>query len=573
MCNRKFYITLHSFMKKYTYYIILFIITVLTVLIATKILFFRIDLTEEKRFTISKNSLDVLKNLSNSVNINIYIGEADANISKLKSSVNDMLDEFAAHSSKPFTYRYINPAKADSEQQRNQNYNELENRGMTPITISLRDAQGRISQQIIFPHAEVMLAGDTLPLCIMQPTSMQTGEESVNAAIEDIEYNFIDAIKILEKKDVEKIAFIEGHGELSEIETYFAQEALSRYYQIDIGTLGYDAGILEDYKAVIIAKPTKPFSEKDKFILDQYIMNGGKVLWLLDAIKFSQEELAKQGISPIVPLDLNLNDMLFRYGIRVEPSVLQDMQCMQTLVNVAMQGEQPKFESVPFPYFPLLMCNPEHPITKNLMNVMANYPSFISQVSNENGINMQVLLASSQAARLDKVPTNISIKAMIQSKPEEYFNAQYVPVAATMEGKFSSAFEHRFAPENLINMMPRKSKSEKNKMIVIADGDIIRNEIDKRQKGTIGVVPLGLDRLNGQTYGNSNFIVNAVQYLTEDNSWLELRNRKLQLRLLNKQEITSKRIFWQAINIASPLLILGLLGVIYLYIIKLKWNK
>ncbi|MDR3326850.1 MAG: gliding motility-associated ABC transporter substrate-binding protein GldG [Prevotellaceae bacterium] len=557
-------------MKKYIPYIVLLVCLIFVILLATKILFFRIDLTQEKRFTISKNSKELLQSLSEPASINIYLGEADANIAKLKSAVNDMLDEFSVYSSKPLTYKYINPSKAENDAERNKNYDKLEDKGMSPITISLRDAQGKISQQIIFPWAEVMMKDDTLPVCIMQPTGMKTGEESVNAAIEELEYNFIDAIRILEKKSVEKIAFLEGHNELSEIEIYFAEDALSRYYEIDRGVLGNDAGILKNYKAIVIAKPTEPFSESDKFIIDQYIMDGGKVFWLLDVIKISQEELSKQGISPVVEVDLNLNDMFFRYGVRVEPSVVQDMQCIQTPVNVAMSGEPAKFESVPWPYSPLLMTNPNHPTTKNLMAVKADYPSFLSQVSQENGIQMDVLLTTSSASHIDAAPTNIDIKTMIRNKPEEYFTAQYVPVAVSMEGEFESAFAHRLVPQNLENLMPRKDRSAKNKMIVVADGDIIRNELDRSQKGTIGVVPLGLDRLTGQNYGNNNFIINALQYLTEDTSWIELRNRALQLRLLNKHEITAQRVFWQIINIVCPLLILTIFGLIYSMIRKYR---
>ena len=538
-------------------------------LFATKILFFRIDLTEEKRYTISPNSKNLLKSLEKPLTINIFIGEADVNIAKLKTAVNEILDEFSVYASKPMIYRYINPSNASSEKERMKNYDELENRGLTPITISVRDSQGKISQQIIFPWAEIIAENDTMPVCIMQPTGRLSGEESVNAAIEGLEYQFIDAIKVLTHKNRSKIVFLEGHGELSELDTYFAQEMLFKYFDIDRGTLGDDASEISGYSAVIIAKPTEKFSESDKFILDQYIMNGGRVFWLLDAVQMSNEELAKSGISPVVPLELNLTDMLFRYGIRVEPSVVQDMQCVQTPVNVAMPGEQPHFEQVPWTYSPLLMTNPYHPITKNLMNVKAIYPSFLSQVSEENGIKMEVLLQTSGGSRADLAPTNIDIKALVQNKPEEYFTMQYIPVAVSMEGEFESVFTRRQTPQNLQNLPPRKDKSSKNRMVVVADGDIIRNEIERTQ-GSIGVLPLGFDRLTGQTYGNSNFVINVLQYLTEDEKWLELRNRDIRLRLLNKAEINTNRTFYQFINIAVPLAFLVVFGIIFLYLRKLR---
>jgi ABC-2 type transport system permease protein len=539
------------------------IIAVLFALFATKTFFFRIDLTEEKRYTISQNSKNLLKNIDKPLKINIFIGQADANIAKLKIAVNDILDEFSVYSSKLLNYKYINPSKASSEKERLKNYEELENRGFSPITISMRDSQGKISQQIIFPWAEIIAENDTMPVCLMQSTGRFSSEESVNAAIENLEYQFIDAIRILTQKDFQKIAFLEGHGELSEIDTYFAQETLSRYFQVDRGVLGNDAAVLSDYKAIIIAKPTEKFSETDKFIIDQYIMNGGKTLWLLDAVQISDEELSKSGASPAISLDLNLLDMLFRYGVRIEPSVVQDRQCISRRINVSLPSEPAHFEPEQWTYSPLLMANPYHPITKNLMPVKADYPSFLSQVSTENGIKMEVLLQTSNSSRADMTPTNIALKNLVKQKNEEYFTTSYIPIAAAMEGEFESVFAHRQTPQNLQNLLPRKNKSVKNRMIVAADGDIIRNEIERSQQGGIGILPLGLDRLTGQVYGNNNFIINALQYLTEDEKWIELRNRTIRLRFLNKTAITSYRTFYQLINVAVPLLLLTLFGIIF----------
>ncbi|MDR1544856.1 MAG: gliding motility-associated ABC transporter substrate-binding protein GldG [Prevotellaceae bacterium] len=541
-------------------YIIFAAILAIAVLLFAKIIFFRIDLTSEKRYTITKNSKELLKNISEPLQVNIYLGEADANIARLKTAVNEMLDEFSVYTAKSLIYKYINPSDAATDRERYENYNKLEQRGLTPMSVSVRDNQGKIIQNTIFAWAEVMLKNDTIPVCLMQPLGRTSGEENVNTAIESLEYQFIDAIRILTRKSFDKIAFIEGHGELLELDVFFAQEELHRYYEIYRGEIGDTADCLADYKAIIIAKPTEKFSESDKFILDQYIMNGGKVLWLLDAIRISPEELSKSGISPVVPLDLNLIDMLFHYGIRVEPSVVQDLQCILTPVNVALLTEPAHFENVPLPYFPLLMPSPYHPITKNLMQVKSEYPSYLSQVSEENGIDMQVLLITSNASHVDAAPTNIDLKNMIQSKPDVYFNMQFIPVAVAMEGEFESVFAHRLPPKNVINFSKIKEKSVKNKMIVVADGDIIRNEIQRSEKGSIGILPLGFDRLTGQTYGNNNFIINALQYLTEDSSWIDIRNRALRLRLLNKLAITQHRVFWQTINVIVPLLLLAMFG-------------
>ncbi|KGN82325.1 hypothetical protein HW49_02080 [Porphyromonadaceae bacterium COT-184 OH4590] len=553
-------------------YAILVVILAIVVLFATKIIFFRIDLTEEKRFSISKASKDILRKIDKPINVNIYLGEADANIAYLRNAVADMLDEFSAYANHDISYRYINPANAKSDKERNDNFRRLEERGLSPITISTRDAQGKVSQTLVFPWAEVMLDSDTLPVSLMKPTAMKTGEASVNAAVEELEYNFIEMINILSKTNFDKIAFLEGHGELSEIETYSIMEQLRMYFQIDRGTLADDASILTPYKAIVIAKPTKPFSESDKYIIDQYIMNGGKVLWLLDAINYSSSELSKSGISPVLALDLNLNDMLFRYGARLETTVVQDLQCLYMPINVATVGEPPVFEQMPFTYSPLLMTSPENPITKNLMNVKADFPSFVQQVSLENGIDMEVILATSNASHVDMAPTNINLKSIANINPEQFVNAQFLPVGVLMQGKFESIFRHRQVPNNLTNLQPRRDKSEHTKMIIVADGDIARNEIEQSKAGQIGIVPLGLDRNTGQSYGNSTFIINSLLSITDDDALIQLRNRTIKLRMLDKQKITSDRVFWQLINTLLPVLILTLLGAGYVYMRKVRYR-
>ncbi len=558
--------------QTYYKYVLAVVLIAVVGLFATKIIFFRIDLTEEKRFSITKASKDILRKIDNPISVNIYLSEADANIAYLRNAVADMLDEFSAYANHNISYRYINPANASSDKERNDNFRRLEERGLSPITISTRDAQGKMSQTLVFPWAEVMLDGDTMPVNLMKPTAMKTGEASVNAAIEELEYNFIEMINILSKTHFDKIAFLEGHGELSEIETYSIMEQLRMYFQIDRGTLADDASILAPYKAIVIAKPTKPFSESDKYIIDQYIMNGGKVLWLLDAVNYSSSELSKSGISPVLALDLNLNDMLFRYGARLEAAVVQDLQCLYMPINVATVGEPPVFEQMPFTYSPLLMTSPENPITKNLMNVKADFPSFIQQVSLENGINMEVVLATSNASHADMAPTNIDLKNIANINPEQFINAQFLPVGVVLQGEFESVFKHRKAPQNLVNLLPRKDKSAKNKMIIVADGDIIRNEIEQSKAGQIAIVPLGLDRNTGQSYGNSTFIVNSLLSITDDDALIQLRNRTIKLRMLDKQKITSDRVFWQLINTILPVLILAVFGAGYLYFRKKRYR-
>lgn len=558
-------------MHKIAKYIVLGTCLVVGLLMALRIIHFRLDLTGDRRYSISANTRSMLRALRKPVHVEFLLGgEVDANVARLKRSCNDIIDEFNSYTAQNITYHYTNPSESNNEKERYRCYAKLENRGLRGMRTMKRDGNGKMSQQIIFPWALVSCGNDTVPVCLLKPAGSLSAEENVNNAIAELEYQMSDALRILQQDSVQKIAFIEGHGELSELETYSASEAFSRYFQVDRGVIGYDASILNDYKAVIVAKPTRRFSEKDKFVLDQYLMRGGRILWLLDATQISRDALSRDGFSPIMPIELNLSDMLFRYGARMEAAVVQDRQCVQMPVNVARPGDAPQYEYVPWPYMPLLMVSPEHPITKNLMTVKAELPAFISQTSVENGIDMQLLLITSNASHVDMAPNQINLQAMTQTDPETYFHSAYLPVAVSMEGRFPSVFANRSKPDS-VQADSIIKLGVPSRMVLVADGDIIRNDV-KQQGDKVGIMPLGYDEQTGQCYGNNDFVLNALLYLTDDNGWMQLRNRTLKLHLLNKAGITTYRHLWQGINVALPPLLFMFCGCIYL-IFRRKWYK
>lgn len=537
----------------------------LTVLVATKVIFFRIDLTQERRYSISKNTADMLKKMERPVRVEIYLESgADADLARLKHAVHDMIEEFDIRSSARITYHDNNPSEANSTRQRELNYMRLEQRGLMGMTTTERGKDGQLSQKIIFPWAEVICERDTFPVCLMQ-SSGQSFEACVNNAIAELEYQLVDALRFTLQKEVGKVAFLEGQGELDEAETYDASEAFSRYFQVDRGVLGSDPSILNDYKALIIAKPTEKFSEKDKFIIDQYLMRGGKILWLLDVSEISRDELAHEGITPIMPRDLNLSDMIFRYGARIESAAVQDRQCVSIPVNVARPEEAPRYQEIPWTYMPLLLTNPNSPITKNVTQVQAELPAFITMTSGENDIQMTPLLMTSNASHVDMLPNQIDMREMMKSDPEEYFHHQNMPVAASLEGVFPSVFTNRMVPEGIEGNPQIINHSRKTKMVLVADGDIIRNEIQQDEQG-VAVLPMGYNRMTGERYGNKDFIVNSLLYLTDDEDWMQLRNRTLKLRMLNKSNVTNHRLYWQVLNVALPPVLLLLGGALFLFL-------
>ena len=544
-------------------------IIVVLVLLFTKTLFFRIDLTEEGRYSLSKAAKSLVVEMYEPLTVKIYLdGDLDANMLRLRRAVEDMIRELNVYSSKQLMVETYNPNSATTDEERYAEYAMLEERGLRGMSVTVRERGGKMSEQVIFPWVEVCGSRDTMAVCLMQPSAQKSGEAAVNSAIADLEYLFVDAIRILNRKEVRKVAFIEGHGELAEEYTYDASDALSRYFQVDRGVIGTDASVLDGYDAIIIAKPMEQYSEGDKFIIDQYIMRGGRVLWLLDGAQMSNDMLSEGGTTPLIELDVNLNDMLFRYGVRLTPTIVEDMQCAYMPVNVARPDEEPRFEPIPWFYMPLLQGSPYHPITKTLQAVKADFASGLVIVGDTAGVRKEVLLITSNASHVHVAPTEINVMQAINVEPKEYFTTQYVPIAVAMEGEFESIYKHRMAP---VGIKTEKiiDKSKQTRMVVVADGDIIRNEIEQHREGLM-LVPLGYDRVTRQMHSNRDFIVNTMLYLTDDEGVMQLRNRRVDLRLLNRAVVESQRDLWMWVNTLLPMVLLAMFGGVFFWLRKRK---
>lgn len=541
------------------------IAAVAVLLIVGPRLFFRIDLTDQNRYSLADGTRQLLHQVDRPLHATLYLtGDLDANLLRLSHATADMIAEMNNYTNPRISFATVDPNDADSDEQRYQLYTSLENRGMKGMNVSLRQDGGRLSEQIIFPWMEIASPTDTIRICLMQPSGKLSGEQAVNAAIEDLEYQCSDAIRLLTSTTAKRIAFIEGHGEIDEEYVYDATEALSRYFNVDRGTIGSDASVLNAYAAIIIAGPQQPLSETDKYIIDQYIMQGGRVLWLVDGTKNSSDLLAKDGSTPIIGNDINISDMLFRYGVRVTPSVIEDMQCAYIPVNIARPGDEPQFEPIPWFFTPLLQSSPYHPVTKTVGTVRANFASGIEIVGDTTAISKTLLLASSNSSHVTFAPNAINVSDAISVEPQQYFNSAFIPVAIALEGRFTSIYNHRMPPAGVQNPTSY-SHSADTKMIVVADADIIRNDIEQHREGLM-VVPLGLDRLTQNTYGNRQFIVNSLLYLTDDQGVMQLRNKRLDLRLLNRATITAHRTSIITAATAIPLAIIALLAAIYLLV-------
>ena len=550
---------------------IIYFFSLIFLAIISSFYFFRLDLTSDKRYSIAEQTKTLMGKTDSPLRVVVYLsGDLNPGFLRLKKSTAELLDELSVYSNTKIEVRYENPSLADSPDQREKKYAELQSLGLLPTAVYERDKEGKSIQKVIFPWIEMTYKGKKVQVCLLKNIKGNSGEENLNISIENLEFEITDGIRRLVNSDVSKIAFIEGHGELSEAETFDVSKTLSKYFQIDRGVIAGNATVLDNYKVIIIAKPTKPFSESDKYVIDQYIMHGGRVLWLIDGVKVSKENLSTIGLSPAMELDLNLNDLLFRYGVRINPVLLQDVQCASIPVNIATAGATPQFEPTPWYFAPLLLTSPEHPVTRNVSEVRSEFCSGIDVVGDNKLVKTQLLLATSDNTHIVGTPTTIDLSQKINANDKTYFNVRYVPVAVVMEGSFESDFANRMTPVGLTNTLPVKKMSLNTRQIVVADGTIIRNEITAKDSTTI---PLGYDRYMNQQFGNKDFIQNAVLFLADNDGWMELRSRTLKLRLLNKKITNEDKITWQLINLLVPIGLLLVFGISYQIVRKRKYTR
>jgi len=551
----------------------LLILSIVLITYISTFFFYRIDLTSEKRYTLSPLTRKLLRNLDDIVYIKIYLdGKLNVPFKKMQKSIMEILDEFKVLAKDNLEYELINPFDNANPRIRNDVINELYNKGLNPENIISKDKEGGTYEQLVFPGVLITYKDIELPVNLLKNNPGLNDEESINNSIQNLEYAFISEIRNITNRVIEKIAFIEGHGELNEFNVGDITKELANYFQVDRGKIGGNPGILDKYKAIIIAKPTKRFSEQDKFVIDQYIMNGGKVMWIIDAVEVSLDSLVN-GTTVAMANNLNIEDLLFRYGVRLNPKLIQDIQCNILLVNVALIGNNPKFIPAPWLYFPLISCPATHPITKSINMIKTEFINPIDTIAARKSIKKIVLLKSSENSNLIEAPAMIKLEDIGKDVNKEDFNNSYQPVAVLLEGQFESAFKNRILTEYYLDNMPDfKENSIENKMIVISDGDIIRNDTKRTAKGTL-ILPLGFDRNTKQTFGNKDFILNAIHYLTDNTGLINIRSKEIKLRLLDRAKINDERTKWILINTMVPIIIIILFGIIYNYIRKLKYTS
>lgn len=548
--------------------------------------FYRLDLTADKRYTLSPSTRNMLKELDGPVTFKVYLeGDFPAGFQRLRNETREMLNQFRAYS-KNIQFEFIDPSAGKDKYQLDAMYMQLAKSGLNATDLQVKDKTG-ITRKIIFPGALVSYKGKEMPVDLLLTQVGKPPAEVLNNSVQSLEFGLTNAIRKLSVTGKPKIAFIDGHGELEPVYTASIEAALSEYYDIDHVRINgqpsalasatqntaasANPAIVNSYKAIIIAKPDSTFSknELDKFVIDQFIMRGGKVLWLVDKVFAEMDSLRTQDQIMALDMDLNLDDMLFNYGVRLNSNLVVDMNSLAIPVVIDQKGNQ---KLMPWVFFPLLVPTSSHPIVRNLSPIKTEFISSLDTVETP-GVAKTILLSTSRHSRILKAPVMISLSFLYQQPQAEQFNQPYQPVAALLEGEFTSLYLNRI-PKQFVNSpeINFSGKSVNTAMIVVADGDVIKNQL---QPGEIRPtpLPLGYDRYTGQQFGNKDFILNAMNYLCDDSGLLSVRSRDVKLRALDHSLVETERLKWQLVNIIVPVLLVLGFAFVHAYWRKRRYTR
>ena len=567
---------------------ILGIIAVLLVLVFANVissyLFRRFDLTSEKRYTLSESTKEVLKGLDDQVLFRVYLEGDDlpAEYRRFRNDIKNMLDQFRAYSSN-VEYEFINPNAFKTEEEKMQLYQTLVKKGLVPIPIATEE-EGVQKQQVVYPAMEVTYKGRETALQLQSAgLSSRSTEEVINTSVENLEYNFVTALHRLTRPVQARVGFLTGHNELDKIDIYDIQMSLVDDYKVENVYLNQNINALtgriqnvsdssvtvsNKYDVLVVPKPLETFSDKDLYVIDQFVMYGGKILWLVDALDADLDSLQGKEQTFATRLPTNLEEMFFNYGVRINPDLLMDYRCR----GIPMMVNDNRMQLVPWYYFPTLVPNSDHPIVRNLDVLKTDFISSIDLI--DNNIKKTVLLTTSDHVHIKNAPVNVQLADARIPVNEQLFNRSNLPVAVLLEGSFQSLFRNRLATAFMeLSEIGYKSECEKpTQMIVVSDGDIIRNGVQSSEQG-LYPLPLGYDKYTDVMFANKTFILNAINFLAGDEAMIDARPRNIAIRRLDVAKVKSQRGYYQFANIVYPVVLVLLLAAVVLCARVLRYRR
>ncbi len=551
-------------------------IIVLLNLLASR-LFFRADLTSDKRFTLSRNTKVMLRDLKDNVFVKVYlIGDMPAGFKRLANSTRDLLDEMKIYAGDKLQYQFEDPLEGKTEKEKNDILKEMAENGLEPTNVTVK-AEDAYSQKLIIPAAVVYFhSGIGVPVNLLNNESGMKSQNALNNSEAQLEYKFSSAIQTQLSPIKTRITFLRGHGEKDLGYLYDFIKTLTVFYEADTLMLERVIDVKKKADVLVIVQPTKSFNEQDKFKLDQFVMNGGKILWMIDALNASLDSLAQKPSMLALDYQLNLDDQLFTYGVRLNPGLLMDLVCNPVPLMVQSNNpadNQPQFKLFPCTFFPVLTPDVVHHITYGIDAVSTIFPSTLDTVAT-GGIKKTVLLHSSKYSKLVFSPYMVDMRELRKQPEVNTFSKKNYPVAVLLEGKFKSLYQNRMTDELQAVLRdslktPFKELSDENKMIVIADGDMASNDFGKNNEP----YSLGYYKYTSDYFNNKNFLLNCIDYLTNNLNNIETRGKQVKLRLLDAQKVKSEKTFWQSINIGIPILIMILFGIVFTVIRVKRYSR
>jgi ABC-2 type transport system permease protein len=541
----------------------------LVIALIANIAFTRFDFTTEKRYTISPISRQIMDSLQQPVKVTVYLqgNNFPAGFKRLQGATRDMLSDLQAYSHRKLQFEFVDPLKGLSREQQNSTLQNLSDKGLTPQTWSFKTDDG-VVQKVLVSSALVVSGAKEIAVNLLQRRIGLSDDESINNSIQNLEYAFSSAIKKATSGGKPIIGFTEGHNELTDLQLHYAMKDLEDGYEVgrvNLATIPFKG--LMQLKLLVIPKPDKKFTELEKFKLDQYIMRGGRVLWAIDQVNAELDSLRGHGGEQLAfAKQLNLDDQLFRYGIRINYDLIADMNCSQIPVSTGSVGGQAQIQMLPWLFYPVFIPISKHPVVKNLDGISSEFASTIDLLETKN-IKKTVLLTSSPYNKKISAPHVLSLQALEQEPNPKDFQSLPKTVGVLLEGEFISNWRNRPLPEGLNEQVAIQPESKPTKMIVISDGDILKNQV-----GTDGSpYPLGYDHYTQQTYGNKNLLLNIADYMTDDSGLIALRTKEVKMRLLNRARIRNEKMYWQLVNTAGPLILVLICAIFQHYIRKRKY--
>lgn len=549
--------------------ILYFLIGIAVIIVINQLtarIFYRFDLTEEKRYTISEASKNLLGNLDETVYVDVYLeGELPAGVKRLQKSVKETLDEFKIYAGANLQFRFINPSTAKGEKARNEFYESLIRKGIQATNL-YNNVGGKQTQTLVFPGAILSYGVKELGVTFLKGNKASAPQEQLNQSIEGVEYELSNAIKSLTEQKSKRIALLKGHGELDTLQIAGLTAELMHKYRVFHIDLSKRPNLL-GFDAIVLAKPTKSFNEQDKYKIDQFIMRGGKAMFLMDALSANMDSVGNEN-NLALPFETNLDDLFFKLGFRINKTLILDRNAAPYPVVVGNMGDNPQIRLLPWPFFPIVNEFTNHPSVRNLDAVSTKFMSTIDTLK-ADGIKKIPLMNTSQYSKVLSSPVRVSINELKKEMKPEFFNSGAQTTAWIYEGKFTSLYKNRFLP-NGVNKGDFMADGSLSKIMIVSDGDIAANDINP---GTGQPLELGFDPFTETRFANADFLINAMTYLVEEDGIIHTRSKEVKIRPLDAVKLEKQKFTWQLINLLAPIVIIVCFGIIKFFIRKRKYTN